>query len=265
MVRASCGWCAQSAAGWGGGRTWSRAGASSGSLRLRADGSRRARSGLASRPMAESGERAVAARRARSSRGSTIRRRAGATSAGSNARAAAQRPVRLRGVSRDADAATGEVVREFATEREPDAVLLTPCGNRRAHVCRRVLGGLPRRRLAAGRLRAARRQGRARSRWPSTRWCSRPSPRRASGRCTRSARPAAGGWRAGRAAAARRARTAGRWRAPSATPTTTRASARRSARTASTTSAARCGTTTRAGCSSAPAPTSSASSPARPA
>ena len=41
----------------------------------------------------------------------------------------------LRGVSRDADAATGEVVREFASEGEPDGVLLTPCGNRRAHVC----------------------------------------------------------------------------------------------------------------------------------
>jgi hypothetical protein len=45
------------------------------------------------------------------------------------------RPVRLRGVSRDADVATGELVREFASEGEPDGVLLKPCGNRRAHVC----------------------------------------------------------------------------------------------------------------------------------
>ncbi len=46
-----------------------------------------------------------------------------------------RQPVRLSGVSRDADAATGEVVREFASEDQPDGVLLTPCGNRRAHVC----------------------------------------------------------------------------------------------------------------------------------
>ena len=46
-----------------------------------------------------------------------------------------RQPVRLRGASRDADAATGEVVREFTSEGEPDGVLLTPCGNRRAHVC----------------------------------------------------------------------------------------------------------------------------------
>jgi hypothetical protein len=44
-------------------------------------------------------------------------------------------PVRLRGASRDADSTTGEVVREFTSEGEPDGVLLTPCGNRRAHVC----------------------------------------------------------------------------------------------------------------------------------
>jgi hypothetical protein len=46
-----------------------------------------------------------------------------------------EHPVRLRGVSRDADAVSGEVVREFSSEREPDGVLLTPCGNRRARVC----------------------------------------------------------------------------------------------------------------------------------
>ena len=44
-------------------------------------------------------------------------------------------PVRLRGSSLDADAQTGEVVREFSTAHEPDGVLLKPCGNRRAHVC----------------------------------------------------------------------------------------------------------------------------------
>jgi hypothetical protein len=43
-------------------------------------------------------------------------------------------PVRLRGGSREADAATG-VVREFTSQGEPDGVLLTPCGNRRATVC----------------------------------------------------------------------------------------------------------------------------------
>jgi hypothetical protein len=46
-----------------------------------------------------------------------------------------EHPVRLRGASREADASTGEVVGEFASEGEPDGVLLTPCGNRRAHVC----------------------------------------------------------------------------------------------------------------------------------
>jgi hypothetical protein len=44
-------------------------------------------------------------------------------------------PVRLRGGSREADAATGELVREFTSQGEPDGVLLTPCGNRRATVC----------------------------------------------------------------------------------------------------------------------------------
>jgi hypothetical protein len=45
------------------------------------------------------------------------------------------RPVRLRGGSREVDAASGEVVGEFASEGEPDGMLLTACGNRRAHVC----------------------------------------------------------------------------------------------------------------------------------
>ena len=44
-------------------------------------------------------------------------------------------PVRLRGATHHADSATGEVVREFSSEGEPDGVLLTPCGNRRASVC----------------------------------------------------------------------------------------------------------------------------------
>jgi hypothetical protein len=43
--------------------------------------------------------------------------------------------VHLSGVSRDAHAVTGEVVREFSSDGEPDGVLLTPCGNRRAHLC----------------------------------------------------------------------------------------------------------------------------------
>jgi Replication initiator protein, pSAM2 len=46
-----------------------------------------------------------------------------------------EHPVRLRGVSRDANALSGELVREFSSEHEPDRVLLAPCGNRRAHVC----------------------------------------------------------------------------------------------------------------------------------
>jgi hypothetical protein len=44
-------------------------------------------------------------------------------------------PVRLTGASRHADPSTGELVREFTTDGQPDSVLLTPCGNRRAHVC----------------------------------------------------------------------------------------------------------------------------------
>ena len=46
-----------------------------------------------------------------------------------------QRPVRLVGVSREADPTSGEVVREFASDGEPDGVVLKPCGNRRAQVC----------------------------------------------------------------------------------------------------------------------------------
>jgi hypothetical protein len=46
-----------------------------------------------------------------------------------------EHPVRLRGVSRDADPGSGEIVREFSSKHEPDGVLLTPCGNRRASKC----------------------------------------------------------------------------------------------------------------------------------
>src|SRR3954454_3309381 len=44
-------------------------------------------------------------------------------------------PGRLTGSSRDMDPATGEVVRAFASDREPDGVVMTPCGNRRASIC----------------------------------------------------------------------------------------------------------------------------------
>ena len=46
-----------------------------------------------------------------------------------------EQPVRLVGSSSDVDVGTGEVVRHFSTELEPDRVLLKPCGNRRARVC----------------------------------------------------------------------------------------------------------------------------------
>jgi hypothetical protein len=46
-----------------------------------------------------------------------------------------RQPVRLVGVSREADAASGEVVREFTSAGEPDGVVLKPCGNRRSQVC----------------------------------------------------------------------------------------------------------------------------------
>src|SRR5215213_2896150 len=46
-----------------------------------------------------------------------------------------EHPVRLAGTSGHADSVTGEVVRQFSTDGEPDGVLLKPCGNRRAQVC----------------------------------------------------------------------------------------------------------------------------------
>jgi hypothetical protein len=44
-------------------------------------------------------------------------------------------PVRLRGQVEHADPATGEVRTVYDTGREPDAILLKACGNRRASVC----------------------------------------------------------------------------------------------------------------------------------
>jgi hypothetical protein len=46
-----------------------------------------------------------------------------------------ERPVRLAGMSSDVDPQSGEVVRQFTTEGEPDGVLLKPCGNRRTQQC----------------------------------------------------------------------------------------------------------------------------------
>ena len=46
-----------------------------------------------------------------------------------------RRPVRLRGRVDAVDVATGEVVRVYSTEREPDGTLLKCCGNRREAVC----------------------------------------------------------------------------------------------------------------------------------
>jgi len=46
-----------------------------------------------------------------------------------------EQPIRLAGGSRDADLETGEVVRQFTTDAEPDGLLLKPCGHRRAQVC----------------------------------------------------------------------------------------------------------------------------------
>lgn len=46
-----------------------------------------------------------------------------------------RRPVRLAGRSMEVDAETGEVLRQYSTEDEPDGVLLVACNNRRASVC----------------------------------------------------------------------------------------------------------------------------------
>jgi hypothetical protein len=49
--------------------------------------------------------------------------------------AACTRPVRLRGVIRHIDAATGELLRTIPTLGMPDGVIYKPCGNRRATAC----------------------------------------------------------------------------------------------------------------------------------
>jgi hypothetical protein len=45
------------------------------------------------------------------------------------------RPIRLRGILRDIDTATGEVTRSLNTESLPDKAIYVPCGDRRASVC----------------------------------------------------------------------------------------------------------------------------------
>jgi hypothetical protein len=45
------------------------------------------------------------------------------------------RPIRLRGVVRDIDTATGEVLSALDTNDTPDKVIYLPCGDRRASVC----------------------------------------------------------------------------------------------------------------------------------
>jgi Replication initiator protein, pSAM2 len=45
------------------------------------------------------------------------------------------RPIRLRGIVRDIDPATGEIIRDLDTEDLPDKAIYVPCGDRRASVC----------------------------------------------------------------------------------------------------------------------------------
>jgi hypothetical protein len=45
------------------------------------------------------------------------------------------RPIRLRGLIRDIDAATGEIISALDTNDTPDKVIYLPCGDRRASVC----------------------------------------------------------------------------------------------------------------------------------
>lgn len=47
-----------------------------------------------------------------------------------------EHPIRLAGSSSEVDAVTGQLVREFSSEREPDGVVLKPCGDRRAQRCK---------------------------------------------------------------------------------------------------------------------------------
>ena len=45
------------------------------------------------------------------------------------------RPIRLRGIVRDIDPDTGEILDVFDTRNAPDQVIYLPCGDRRASVC----------------------------------------------------------------------------------------------------------------------------------
>jgi hypothetical protein len=49
--------------------------------------------------------------------------------------AACTRPIRLHGLIRHVDPATGEIVRTASTDRMPDRVIYKPCGNRRDRAC----------------------------------------------------------------------------------------------------------------------------------
>ena len=49
--------------------------------------------------------------------------------------AACTRPIRLHGHVRHIDAATGELLRDIATDTMPDKVVYKPCGNRSASAC----------------------------------------------------------------------------------------------------------------------------------
>ena len=44
-------------------------------------------------------------------------------------------PIRLTGNGQRVDPTTGEIVGGYTTDSEPDGVLLTACGNRRAAIC----------------------------------------------------------------------------------------------------------------------------------
>lgn len=54
---------------------------------------------------------------------------------GTLAAAGCVRPIRLRGIIRDIDPATGEVLHTLDTSETPDKVIYLPCGDRRASVC----------------------------------------------------------------------------------------------------------------------------------
>jgi hypothetical protein len=54
---------------------------------------------------------------------------------GSLSAAGCLRPIRLRGIIRDLDPATGEVIHALDTDDTPDGVIYLPCGDRRSSVC----------------------------------------------------------------------------------------------------------------------------------